>query len=217
MVKHILKGEKMADNPPYMVAAGSIPKILEKVKHAKTPTRFTYDFIGNKLGFKGGNQKQFIPLAKRLGLLTGTGEPTELYTQFRGRQSKEAMAKGLKNAYADFFERNEKAYELSKEQIKELAIEVTGESKNSPVVKYIANTFWQLLEFADFKKLSTRTADTPSPEVDDDEVKGEKEVLLEEKHTKLGFSYNINLVLPKTNDIAVFNAIFKSLRDNLLR
>ncbi|EUB97595.1 hypothetical protein PMI07_000155 [Rhizobium sp. CF080] len=34
---------------------------------------------------------------------------------------------------------------------------------------------------------------------------------------KLGLSYQINIVLPETENIAVFNAIFKSLRDNLLR
>jgi len=33
----------------------------------------------------------------------------------------------------------------------------------------------------------------------------------------LNLSYTINLVLPKTDDAAVFNAIFKSLRENLLR
>ena len=33
----------------------------------------------------------------------------------------------------------------------------------------------------------------------------------------LNLSYTINLVLPKTDDVAVFNAIFKSLRENLLK
>ena len=34
---------------------------------------------------------------------------------------------------------------------------------------------------------------------------------------KFGLSYQINLVLPKTDDIAVFNAIFKSLKEHLLK
>ena len=38
-----------------------------------------------------------------------------------------------------------------------------------------------------------------------------------EQDVKLNLSYTINLVLPKTDDIAVFNSIFKSLRENLLR
>ena len=34
---------------------------------------------------------------------------------------------------------------------------------------------------------------------------------------RLGLSYHINIVLPETKDVAVFNAIFQSLRQNLLR
>jgi hypothetical protein len=34
---------------------------------------------------------------------------------------------------------------------------------------------------------------------------------------KMGLSYQINIILPETENIAVFNAIFKSLKDNLLR
>jgi len=30
-------------------------------------------------------------------------------------------------------------------------------------------------------------------------------------------AYNINIVLPETSDLAVLNAIFKSIRENLLR
>ena len=33
----------------------------------------------------------------------------------------------------------------------------------------------------------------------------------------LNLSYTINLNLPATSDIAVFNAIFKSLKENLLK
>ena len=33
---------------------------------------------------------------------------------------------------------------------------------------------------------------------------------------KLGLSYNINLILPNTDDPKVFNAIFKTLKENLL-
>jgi hypothetical protein len=49
---------------PYVVQPGSIKKILEKIKEAKTPDRFTTDFLDTKLGFRGGNYRQFIPLAK---------------------------------------------------------------------------------------------------------------------------------------------------------
>jgi hypothetical protein len=34
---------------------------------------------------------------------------------------------------------------------------------------------------------------------------------------KLGITYTINLNLPATTDVEVFNAIFKALKENLLR
>jgi Family of unknown function (DUF5343) len=35
---------------PYVVQPGSIKKIFEKIKDAKTPDRFTTDFLDTKLG-----------------------------------------------------------------------------------------------------------------------------------------------------------------------
>jgi len=58
-------------------------KIFEKVRHAQTPDRFTADFLQTKLGFRGGNYRQFIPLAKRLGFLATDGIPTDVYKRFR--------------------------------------------------------------------------------------------------------------------------------------
>ena len=36
------------------------------------------------------------------------------------------------------------------------------------------------------------------------------------ERVKLGLNYTINLVLPKTDDPAIYDAIFKSLKHNLL-
>jgi hypothetical protein len=51
----------MATKLPYVNVPGTIRKILNKVKEAKTPERFTDDFLQTKLGFKGGTARQFIP------------------------------------------------------------------------------------------------------------------------------------------------------------
>jgi len=73
----------MAELPPFMNAYGSVGKILEKIKQAKTPERFTYDFLNTTLGFKSSSARAFIPLAKRIGLLASDGSPTDLYKSFR--------------------------------------------------------------------------------------------------------------------------------------
>ncbi len=59
----------MAEYPPFMNAYGKLTKILEKAKNAKTPDRFTYDYLAETLGFKSSSDRAFIPVAKCIGLL----------------------------------------------------------------------------------------------------------------------------------------------------
>ncbi len=204
----------MADYPPFMNAYGLIPKILEKVKQAKTPDRFTQDFLATKLGFPGGSAKAFLSFAKRIGLISSDGSPTEIYKSFRNPdQSKSAMAKAIRHGYPEVFSRNEYAYELEPKKLEGLIMEITGLEKGNTTLKSIASSFLALKELADFEGKEETTKDkgkgagkdTPPPP------------LLKDDDLALNLSYTINLVLPKTDDIAVFNAIFKSLRENLLR
>ena len=57
----------MSTKMPYLASPGVVAKILMKIKEAKTPDRFTQDFLESTLGFKGGTYRAFIPLAKSLG------------------------------------------------------------------------------------------------------------------------------------------------------
>lgn len=76
----------MATKLPYVNQPGSMVRILNKIQSAQTPDRFTTDFLETKLGCKGGNYRQFIPLAKKLGLLGSDGSPTDLYKKFNGKR-----------------------------------------------------------------------------------------------------------------------------------
>jgi hypothetical protein len=99
-----------------------------------------------------------------------------------------------------------------------LVVELTGLEQGHPTVRAIVGTFEALKAFADFSKSEPKT---------DDEEKGEAKKKKEgsdvqdggesTENVKLNLAYTINLVLPKTDDVAVFNAIFKSLRENLLK
>lgn len=206
----------MATKLPYVVQPGIIPKILEKVKQAQTPERFTVDFLQTKLGFRGGNYRQFIPIAKKIAFLGSDGKPTELYRRFRNPdQSGPAMASGLRNAYPELFERNEYVNDLGKDQLKGLVVEVTGLDSKDRVVALTCQTFDALKKLAVFdgsegvsdSEESEEPETAPLPKTERDNNRG----------LGLNLAYTINLVLPKTDDPAVFNAIFKALRENLLR
>jgi Family of unknown function (DUF5343) len=208
----------MSTKLPYVAQPSAIENILEKVKDAKTPDRFTPDFLTTVLGFKGGNNRQFIPLAKKMGFLNSDGTPTELYKSFRNpRSSKGALGQAIKKAYHEVFERNEYAGNLSKDDFKGLVAEITGLEPKDNVVQLVCRTFETLRSKADFDVKATQSTDKVIEESHKAENGKEGDESKNDRELDLRLSYTINLVLPKTDDPAVFNAIFRSLRDNLLK
>lgn len=201
---------------PYVVQPGSIVKVFEKVRQAQTPDRFTGDFLETKLNCRGGPYRQFIPFAKKLGFLGSDGRPTDVYKQFRNpSSSKAAMAQALRTGYRELFERNEYVNELDKEKFKGLVVEVTGLESTSRVVQLICQTFESLKKIANFDA-SVPKAEQSAP-VDAGPLSPPGETRALGQDVDMNLSYTINLVLPKSDDPAVFNAIFRSLRENLLR
>jgi len=198
---------------PYVTAYGAVGRTLSKIKEATTPDRFTQDFLATKLDQKGGSPKPVIPFLKRTGFLASDGAPTQLYKRFRNNsQTGAAAAEALRQGYRPLYEANEYAHELSDDELKGLIVQVTGLEGDSGTAKAMIGSFKALREFADFEAVvkSEVEDDTDSPANGAGAQAGG--VL---GSVKLG--YTINLNLPATSDVAVFNAIFKSLRDNLLR
>jgi hypothetical protein len=211
----------MPDYPPFMNAYGLIPKILQKIKDAKTPSRFTQDFLGTNLGFPSGSAKVFIPFAKRLNLLSSDGAPTDIYNEFRNPdRSKSAIAKAMKIGYAILYDRNEYAHKLDRKGLEGLIIQATGLDQGAPTLRAIVGSFEALKPLADFEPVALPTDGTKAKGKDKHKEEAEEEDGRRGPAGagfKMNLAYTINLNLPKSDDIAVFNAIFKALRDNLLR
>ena len=205
----------MAEKLPYVPGYGIIAKALNKIKVAATPERFTQDFLSTKLALKGGTPKPVIPFLKRMGFLGSDGVPTDLYKRFRNSPySGGAAAEALKVGYQALYQINEYAHDLSDEDLEGAVVQVTGLGPGSGTVKAIMGSFKALKEFARFdREAKEASAEQAGEEVHIEEPVGEPT----KRAHKLGLSYTINLNLPATSDIAVFNAIFKSLREHLLR
>ena len=211
---------------PYMTSTGLIPKILEKIQEARRPDRFTQDFLGTKLGHSGGSARPIIPLLKRMTFLGSDGVPTPLYNQFRNTETQGvAVAEGMRNAFSELFDRNEYVYDLSRDKLVGLIIEITGGKKEDKRTQAIVATFLALKGLADFdaeapeKRLveSEPEASASMPVSFNDRTALPVNNADNTEKIELKVGYTINLNLPETNDPEVFNAIFKALRDNLLR
>jgi hypothetical protein len=207
---------------PYVATPGNIKRVLTKIQEAATPPRFTQDFLETKLGMSGGSARPLIPFLKRVGFLASDGSPTDLYKRFRNpSQSGVAAAEALKIGYKALFESNEYANELPDQKMKGLLMQLTGEPENSSVLRMIISSFKSFKEFCNFNEVPEQEPE-PIKATPPDEI---RQITIPEEHPHrkgssgvgLNLSYTINLNLPATSDIAVFDAIFKSLKANLLK
>lgn len=108
---------------------------------------------------------------------------------------------------------NEYLHDASDAQLRGIVVQVTGSEPTSTAVKSIVGSFKALKGYATF-------GDVPSPKKEDSLPEGEQARSDSDvRAAPIGsfrLGYTINLNLPATSDIAVFDAIFKSLRQHLL-
>lgn len=208
--------------PPYVNATGILTSVLKKIIDAPPPPRFTQDFLTAKLGFKKGSANAIIPFLKRIGFLGSDGIPTEIYSKFRNpSKSGQAVAEGMKLGYQDLYSRNEYWHDLGKKELSGLIIEATGTSSNSSTLLAILRTIDVLKQYAEFGEVEEVSTVKPDEKITVQPSGTEESTFSHHKKQKddlgINLSYTINLNLPETSDIAVFDAIFKSLKENLLK
>lgn len=205
-----------AKYPPFVNAYGNLSKLLKKIKTASVPPKVTRDYLSTVLGLKSSSYHPMIPFLKRLGFLDQLGVPTQRYKDFRSdSKSGFIVAKALKEAYSDLYDGNEYAHNLSKEELVDLVSTRTGATKTDTSVMAVVGTFMELIKLAAFD-----LEDIPEDigENKEEEVVGEAAPTKKPsgEHVKFGISYTINLNLPATTEIKVFDAIFKSLKKNII-
>jgi hypothetical protein len=205
---------------PYVTAPGNVEKALAGIKTAATPEKVTQDFVKTILKIKGGSGNQIASFLKKIGFVNADGTPSEIYKRFRNSTSSGAAAfDALKTGYGALKTRNEFWHALSDEDLRGLIVEETGQAEDAAVVTMTLTCIKAIKKFANMEPSAennrvTRIEEEPKPPIphaptyvppNGVEVVG------------LRLGYTINLNLPATSDIAVFNAIFKSLKENLLQ
>lgn len=209
---------------PYVTSPRNVEKALNGIKSAATPERVSQDFVKTILKIPGGSGSQMTTFLRKIGFTNADGTPSDIYRKFRNPStSGVAVAEALKIGFKPLYVRNEYAHQLDDNKLKGLLIEETGQSHDSNIVTMIFGCIKDMKKFANFSGSIHSEQATESVNVSDvisDKPSSSVNFPLPQSlSTDLGLnlSYTINLNLPATSDIAVFNAIFKSLKDNLLR
>lgn len=202
---------------PYSTSPGVLKKALELIINAERPDKFGSNFMATILKLTGGAARTVPPFFKKMQFIGADGTPTLLYSKFKTESGRSHAAyEGLKNAFGELFRRNEYVHKADEGTVKDIIVEITGLKKSDNIVRLMYSSFDAIRSFiaGDISAVS----ETSKAETDNDfgsasaDLDSEKSAI-----QRIGLSYQINIVLPETDNVAVFNAIFKSLRDNLLR
>lgn len=201
----------------YTQAYGSFKDFFARVRDAQAPDKFVQQILKD-WGYKSNNHRPFIPLLKSLGFLSSDGTPTQRYHEYRNHsKSKAVMGDALKEAYSDIFLIKAHPTSADKPLIEGKFKSYHNASDN--VAKLHTNTFYALLELADLSQSSAKVPAEKEPEIEKEEISKNKNgtpATTELPVGKLGLHYNIQIHLPATKDVEVYNAIFKSLKEHLI-
>jgi hypothetical protein len=208
-----------------MLSVNNLPLILDKIKTAGTPPKFTHDFLKSSLGFGGSRDRAVIKVLRQLGFLNAGSEPTARYNEFRhASTSGRAIAAGLREGWATIFLADQEAHTRTQSQLKETFKNVTG--KAEAVAEKMASTFRALAAKADFSAVAqiptppnvppsstSKAGDTPPAEAVVATELAPKPMRL---GLGVGLHNDVHIHLPPTSDVAVYTAIFRAIREELL-
>jgi len=199
---------------------GKAEDFFRTIQNGQAPEKFTQQHLKD-LGFTSTNYRAFIPLLKALGFLTDDGVPTQRYHDYRNNAlSRKVMGKAIKEAYSDIFV----IKEFPKPEDEEL---IQGKFKSTfntsdANSKKMTKTFYALLDIADINSDEDEVALNINEENNsqNNKVENNNDIKDDKPMKKLinypSLNYNIQVHLPATKDVEVYNAIFKSLKEHLI-
>ena len=205
----------MALPTAYLTSIKNLPAILDSIKTAQAPEKFTVRFL-ESLEFKSTSDRLVIGVLKSLGFLGDDGRPTQRYFEFLDQTQSEAiLANAIREAYSDLFAVNIHADQLSREEVKNKFKTLSQGQYSDAVLDKMTSTFTALVSLADFKSAAvSKVPSSPPTEPKLGEPKNEEEPRVRELKID-GLVYNIQIVLPESRDPAVYDALFSSLRRHL--
>jgi len=211
----------MALSDAYLAQVKNLSSILQAIRQAQPPERFTYKFLAG-LDFKSTNDRPIIGVLRAMGFIDESGAPKQAYFDYMDdERHRTVLAEGIRRAYDDLFKLNTKANEKDAAWVKNKLKMLTQGAKSDAVLSKMTATFIAFCKEGDFSSEANipakESAKEPQTEVRTDEPRYTQDhPPAQPRPHRFALAYNINIELPAVRDQGVYDAIFKSLRENLL-
>lgn len=191
----------MAITNSYLTSTKNLESIINSVINAKAPERFTNKFLED-LGYKSSNDRLVIGMFKALGLLDDNGQPLQRYYEFLDQtQTGRIIAIGIEEAYEDLFNLRKDAQNLTNDEVKNKLKTITQGQKLAD---------WDSVGTEEINKIETPHVVLKSDNTEKSQTKTDPTT------TDMNLHYNIQIHLPETTNMAVYDAIFQSLKKHLM-
>lgn len=202
----------------YLNSVKNVEAIFNSMLAAKAPEKFTTRFLED-LGFKSSGDRLFISVLKALGFLDNNGVPQQRYFEFMDQsQAKRVVAQGITEAYEDLFNLRKDAQNLTNEEVRNKLKTLTQGQKGDRAIEQMASTFKALCGYADWTQ-DTAPAETVTTSTPHDSQPVSSIVDSAPQNvnkSNMNLHYNIQIHLPETTNMAVYDAIFQSLKKHLM-
>lgn len=139
----------------YTTVPGKIEEFLGKIRETGVPNRVTYKWL-ETIGYKSSNDRGLVRVLRFIGFIDESGKPSELWTKYRGKNHRQALAEGIRRGYVELFNIYPDAHERSNEELENFFS--TRSSAGKQVIGKTVSTFTSLCDLADLESISQAVA-----------------------------------------------------------
>lgn len=211
---------------PYMHVASKMKDFMEKIPSMGTPEKVTYNELAAR-GFRSTNDRSILSVLKHIKLVDVEGIPTVHWNSYRDRSNnKTLLAMLVRDAYSELFAMYPEAQERADQELRNFVASKTKVGEDT--IQRIVSTFKMLCGLADFstKSFESDASDNrqelptqdfaQSDSVVVPSIASEQSTIHSAHAVTTPVVVNINIHLPETGDIALADALFRSISRHIL-
>lgn len=194
--------------PPYTGHPKNVSEFFEKIQTLGIPPKVNLAYLPT-IGFKSSNDRYLVGVSKSLGFVDSSGVPTERWKEYKDKnKARQVMASVVKTVYADLFNTYPNAHGEDSAAIQNYFSAKWGVSEQ--LAKLMEQTFKELCGLSDFEAVAVAEP-TTKPAVPT--LKEVAEVPTGVRPVTINI--NIQLQLPATEDVSIYDKLFEALKKHL--